>query len=105
MEAAVQRGKAAKIVLLGDSGVGKSSICLRFCQDKFDAKTESTIGASFFQKNLKLDDATMRLEIWDTAGIFFGIIDVDVQSFSYLQIVYANCRRARTIQQLRAHVL
>eukprot|EP01119_Soliformovum_irregulare_P008041 TRINITY_DN2079_c0_g1_i1.p1 TRINITY_DN2079_c0_g1~~TRINITY_DN2079_c0_g1_i1.p1 ORF type:complete len:199 (-),score=40.41 TRINITY_DN2079_c0_g1_i1:44-640(-) len=58
-----------KVVLLGQSFVGKSSIVLRFVQDKFFPKTEGTIGAAFLTKALTLDDGTnVKFEIWDTAG-------------------------------------
>merc|ERR1712000_233655 len=50
-----------KLVLLGESAVGKSSLVLRFVKDQFDDYRESTIGAAFLTQ-------TITLEIWDTAG-------------------------------------
>ena len=44
----------AKIVLLGESGVGKSSIALRFCQDKFDESHDVTIGGAYIQKQISI---------------------------------------------------
>ena len=44
----------AKIVLLGDSGVGKSSIAQRFCHDKFDELHDVTIGGAYMQKLLMI---------------------------------------------------
>jgi len=58
----------AKIVLLGDTGVGKTSIALRFTQDTFQPRTNPTIGASFLMKNMVVDDKKIKLQIWDTAG-------------------------------------
>jgi len=58
----------AKIVLLGDTGVGKTSIALRFTQDTFQVRTNPTIGASFLMKNMVFDDKKIKLQIWDTAG-------------------------------------
>jgi len=58
----------AKIVLLGDSGVGKTSIALRFTQDTFQPMTNPTIGASFLLKNMVIDEKKIKLQIWDTAG-------------------------------------
>ena len=46
---------AVKVVLLGDSGVGKSSLALRFAQDKFRPYSESTIGASFMSKTVDVN--------------------------------------------------
>eukprot|EP01090_Pellita_catalonica_P013713 TRINITY_DN331_c0_g1_i1.p1 TRINITY_DN331_c0_g1~~TRINITY_DN331_c0_g1_i1.p1 ORF type:complete len:226 (-),score=57.22 TRINITY_DN331_c0_g1_i1:1096-1710(-) len=58
-----------KIVVLGESGVGKTSLLLRYVQDKFSLNTKSTIGASFLQKRVDLDDGQVATcQIWDTAG-------------------------------------
>ncbi|KAI8346934.1 ras protein [Mortierella sp. GBAus27b] len=58
-----------KLVLLGESAVGKSSLVLRFVKDQFDDYRESTIGAAFLTQTIVLDDATtVKFEIWDTAG-------------------------------------
>ncbi|XP_059148842.1 ras-related protein Rab-22A-like [Physella acuta] len=57
-----------KVCLLGESGVGKSSIVMRFVADKFKNALESTIGASFMTKTIFLDDNTYKFQIWDTAG-------------------------------------
>jgi len=58
----------AKVVMLGASGVGKSSLVLRFVLDKFSEATEATIGAAFLTKSIVCDDYTLKFEIWDTAG-------------------------------------
>ncbi|KAG4302653.1 hypothetical protein PCANB_001036 [Pneumocystis canis] len=58
-----------KLVLLGESAVGKSSLVLRFVKDQFDDYRESTIGAAFLTQTLSLDESTtVKFEIWDTAG-------------------------------------
>ncbi|KAK8132888.1 mitofilin [Apiospora kogelbergensis] len=58
-----------KLVLLGESAVGKSSIVLRFVKDQFDSYRESTIGAAFLTQTISLDEnTTVKFEIWDTAG-------------------------------------
>ena len=57
-----------KLVLLGDSAVGKSSLVLRFVRGQFFEYQESTIGAAFLTQTVALDDATVKFEIWDTAG-------------------------------------
>lgn len=58
----------SKLVLLGDSGVGKSSIVERFVRNEFNDTTESTIGAALLTQRMVLDDKTINFEIWDTAG-------------------------------------
>jgi len=58
-----------KLVLLGESAVGKSSLVLRFVKDQFDDFRESTIGAAFLTQTISIDDnTTVKFEIWDTAG-------------------------------------
>ena len=60
--------KELKIILLGESGVGKSSIILRYYKDKFDPHLPSTFGSTFIKKDLKRDNITYKLNIWDTTG-------------------------------------
>lgn len=57
-----------KVVLLGESAVGKSSLVLRFVKREFHEFQESTIGAAFLTQTVQIDDATVKFEIWDTAG-------------------------------------
>jgi small GTP-binding protein len=57
-----------KLVLLGDSAVGKSSLVLRFVRGQFFEYQESTIGAAFLTQNVSLNDYIVKFEIWDTAG-------------------------------------
>lgn len=58
-----------KLVLLGDSGVGKSCIVLRFVRGQFDPSSKVTVGASFLSQTITLKDSTsVKFEIWDTAG-------------------------------------
>ncbi|XP_061616213.1 ras-related protein Rab-5C-like isoform X3 [Phyllopteryx taeniolatus] len=57
-----------KLVLLGESAVGKSSLVLRFVKGQFHEFQESTIGAAFLTQTVCLDDTTVKFEIWDTAG-------------------------------------
>jgi len=58
----------AKVVLLGDSGVGKTSVSTRYVQATFAEDQPSTIGASFLTKRVVVGDWRVKLSIWDTAG-------------------------------------
>lgn len=58
----------AKIVLLGETAVGKSSIAARFVRDEFAHNHESTIGAAFLSHTVELPEGHVKFEIWDTAG-------------------------------------
>ena len=63
--------KACKVVLLGEAGVGKTSIISRFINDKFEVNLETTTGASYAGKNMIFKDyqnQVVKFEIWDTAG-------------------------------------
>lgn len=57
-----------KLVLLGDTSVGKSSIVIRFVKGQFSEYQESTIGAAFLTQTVPVQDCTVKFEIWDTAG-------------------------------------
>ncbi|XP_029428666.1 ras-related protein Rab-18-B-like isoform X3 [Rhinatrema bivittatum] len=57
-----------KLLLIGESGVGKSSLLLRFTDDHFDPQLGSTIGVDFKVKKLEVDGNPVKLAIWDTAG-------------------------------------
>ena len=57
-----------KLVFLGDVYVGKTSIINRFMYETFDVNYQATIGIDFLSKTMYLDDRTVRLQLWDTAG-------------------------------------
>merc|ERR1740136_5277 len=57
-----------KVVMVGDSGVGKSSLLKRFSSREFTGDYISTIGVDFEIKTLEVDGKTVKLQIWDTAG-------------------------------------
>mmetsp|Transcript_10928 Transcript_10928/g.17904 ORF Transcript_10928/g.17904 Transcript_10928/m.17904 type:complete len:210 (-) Transcript_10928:1327-1956(-) len=57
-----------KLVLIGDSGVGKSCLLLRFADDSFTESYISTIGVDFRYRTVKVGDKYVKLQIWDTAG-------------------------------------
>ncbi|KAG7455218.1 hypothetical protein MATL_G00254260 [Megalops atlanticus] len=57
-----------KILIIGESGVGKSSLLLRFTDDTFDPELAATIGVDFKVKTIAVDGNRAKLAIWDTAG-------------------------------------
>lgn len=61
-------GVQHKVVFLGETSVGKSSIVSRFTRDEFFDFQEPTIGAAFQTKNVQLDNCIVKMEFWDTAG-------------------------------------
>lgn len=72
-----QRGKSArrkhfdymfKMVLIGDSWVGKSWVLIRFADDNFTENHVTTIGVDFRFRSLEINNHSIKLQIWDTAG-------------------------------------
>lgn len=57
-----------KVVLIGDSGVGKSNLLSRFSKNEFSLDSKSTIGVEFATRSIKVDDKIVKGQIWDTAG-------------------------------------
>jgi Ras-related protein Rab-8A len=58
----------AKVVIIGDSGVGKTNLMTKYCEGIFKESYVATIGVDFKLKDIKVGDQKMRLQIWDTAG-------------------------------------
>ncbi|XP_054755005.1 ras-related protein Rab-9A-like [Lytechinus pictus] len=57
-----------KVVILGDGGVGKSSLMNRFVSNKFEQESFHTIGVEFLNKDIVVEGETFTVQIWDTAG-------------------------------------
>jgi len=57
-----------KVVLIGDSGVGKSNLLSRFTRNEFTIESKSTIGVEFATRTIQCDGKVIKAQIWDTAG-------------------------------------
>ncbi|KAI9356823.1 small GTPase superfamily [Pilaira anomala] len=57
-----------KVIILGDSGVGKTSLMNQYVNKKFSGQYKATIGADFLTKEVMVDDKLVTMQIWDTAG-------------------------------------
>jgi len=57
-----------KVVLVGDSGVGKSNILSRFTRNEFNLQSKATIGVEFATRSINVEGKTLKAQIWDTAG-------------------------------------
>lgn len=57
-----------KVVLIGDSGVGKSNLLSRFTRNEFNLESKSTIGVEFATRSIQTEGKTIKAQIWDTAG-------------------------------------
>ena len=87
-----------KVVLIGESGVGKTSIISRYMTDKFSASLGSTPGANFTTKTvfLKDENQSIKFEIWDTAGQekYRSLAKVFYKNAAVCVLVYEITRRA-----------
>uniref|UniRef100_A0A1I8HIZ8 Ras-related protein Rab-7b n=1 Tax=Macrostomum lignano TaxID=282301 RepID=A0A1I8HIZ8_9PLAT len=68
MSSASRKKILLKVIILGDSGVGKTSLMNQFVNRKFSNQYKATIGADFLTKELMVDDRVVTLQLWDTAG-------------------------------------
>ncbi|KAJ3451822.1 ras-related protein rab11 [Anaeramoeba flamelloides] len=57
-----------KLVLIGDSGVGKTNLLTRFCRNEFNIGSKMTIGVEFASKTMEIENTTLKAQVWDTAG-------------------------------------
>lgn len=57
-----------KVIVIGDSGVGKTNILSQFCDSKFSVTHMATLGVDFKIKTIEVDGKKLKLQIWDTAG-------------------------------------
>ncbi|KAE8817606.1 ras-related protein Rab7 [Hordeum vulgare] len=65
---ASRRRTLLKVIILGDSGVGKTSLMNQYVNKKFSNQYKATIGADFLTKEVQFEDRLFTLQIWDTAG-------------------------------------
>ena len=100
-----------KVIVIGNSGVGKSSLSLRATQDIFKEDFISTIGFEFYSFYLKINDKTIKLQIWDTCGqeIYRSIISGFYRSTELAIIVFSVVDRKsfedieEWVKQLKTH--
>lgn len=80
-----------KMIIIGDSGVGKSSLTLKATRNKFDDFYNATVGFEFYTFNVKIDDKIIKLQIWDTCGqeIYRSLISSFYKNSAIAMIVYS----------------
>ena len=80
-----------KIIIIGDSGVGKSCLCLRATKNVFDTIYSPTIGFEFMTFMIKVDEKPIKLQIWDTCGqeVYRSLISSFYNNSSLALIVYS----------------
>ena len=100
-----------KIIVIGDSGVGKSCLTNKATKNVFEDTYNATVGFEFFSFNLKLDDKIIKLQIWDTCGqeLYRSLITNFYRNSSLAVMVYAINNRESFenidvwLKELRTH--
>ncbi|CEG49640.1 rab11 family [Plasmopara halstedii] len=95
-----------KIVLIGDSGVGKSNLLSRFTRNEFNLESKSTIGVEFATKSIVAEGKTIKAQIWDTAGQerYRAITSAYVISLKLLLRLHGTFENVeRWLKELRDH--
>ncbi|KAH6789699.1 RAB GTPase-like protein A4C [Perilla frutescens var. frutescens] len=100
-----------KIVLIGDSAVGKSQLLARFSRNEFSVDSKSTIGVEFQTRTVTIDHRTVKAQIWDTAGQerYRAVTSAYYRGAVGAMLVYdiSNCQSfdhiARWLEELRGH--
>lgn len=100
-----------KVVLIGDSAVGKSQLLARFARNEFSLDSKATIGVEFQTKTLSIDNKTVKAQIWDTAGQerYRAVTSAYYRGAVGAMLVYDLTKRqsfdhmARWLEELRGH--
>lgn len=96
-----RRSVFLKLVVLGEGGVGKTSLLVRYIQNSFSIATKSTIGSDFLSKDIEVDGRPATLQIWDTAGQerFQGLGTAFYRGADGVMFVF-DCTRRKTFEEL-----
>lgn len=80
-----------KVIVVGDSGVGKSCLTMRGTKNLFDDQYNATVGFEFFTFNCKINDQIIKLQVWDTCGqeIYRSLITNFYRNSSLAFMVYS----------------
>jgi len=80
-----------KLIIIGDSGVGKSCLSIKATKNLFENNYNTTVGFEFFTFNIKINDKVVKLQIWDTCGqeIYRSLITNFYRNSSLAIVVYS----------------
>ncbi len=80
-----------KLIVIGDSGVGKSCLSIKATKNLFENNYNTTVGFEFFTFNIKINDKVVKLQIWDTCGqeIYRSLITNFYRNSSLAIVVYS----------------
>jgi small GTP-binding protein len=60
--------KSFKMIIIGNCGVGKTSLVRKFCKNQFNSNYDTTLGVEFDSRDVTIENERIQLQIWDTAG-------------------------------------
>lgn len=80
-----------KLIVIGDSGVGKSCLTMKATKDIFNEESQATVGFEFYSFNMKINDKIIKLQIWDTCGqeVYRSLISNFYRNAGLAIIVYS----------------
>lgn len=80
-----------KIIIIGDSGVGKSCLSLRGIKNLYDSNYNATVGFEFFTFSVRINNQILKLQVWDTCGqeIYRSLITNFYRNSSLAMMVYS----------------
>lgn len=91
-----------KIIIIGDSAVGKSNILLRYTKNEFDSTGTPTIGVEFNSKTIDVESTKVKMQIWDTAGQErYQAVAKQYYKGTFGVIVVYDVTREKTFQNLK----
>ncbi|CAK80875.1 unnamed protein product (macronuclear) [Paramecium tetraurelia] len=102
MNSSADKTPLFKFIIIGESGVGKSCLLLRYTKDEFVSEYNVTIGVEFSSKTVEIDqNSKIKLQIWDTAGqeSFRSIVRSFYRNVTAVFLVY-NITRRETLEKL-----
>lgn len=99
------RELSAKIILLGEATVGKSSIILQYFENRFEENIPNTIGTAFLTKNIERDDTFLKMNVWDTCGQerFMAIASIYYRDANVILLV-VDCTNEASLDQAEKYL-
>jgi GTPase SAR1 family protein len=83
------------VVLIGDSGVGKSNLLSRFTRNEFNLESKSTIGVEFATRSINVDGKTIKAQIWDTGQFALPTLPSPTLPATAQRGMRGQCRQTR----------
>ena len=92
-----------RLIVIGDSNVGKSSLVRRYSQGAFDGMTSTTVGIDYSNKRMERDGKVYKIQFWDTAGqeVYNSLAKITIRDSQGIVLVY-DASKKETFQALKS---